>query len=106
MMVGLSVILERQRANSDHHHHPSPRVISKASTCLQVIKSPGGDSQPSFLGFLDRCFLCNRKLLSGEDIYMYKGDKAFCSVECRYKQISMDEQTNNCTTRINGCTKG
>nr|XP_009598547.1 FCS-Like Zinc finger 15-like [Nicotiana tomentosiformis]XP_016484345.1 PREDICTED: uncharacterized protein LOC107804910 [Nicotiana tabacum] len=34
-------------------------------------------------GFLDSCFLCKQKLLPGQDIYMYKGDRAFCSVECR-----------------------
>ncbi|CAK9168288.1 unnamed protein product [Ilex paraguariensis] len=42
--------------------------------------------------FLDHCFLCKQKLLPGKDIYMYKGDKAFCSVECRCRQMFMDEE--------------
>ncbi|CAI8590117.1 unnamed protein product [Vicia faba] len=42
--------------------------------------------------FLELCFLCRKRLLPGKDIYMYKGDKAFCSVECRCKQIFMDEE--------------
>ncbi|KAK8365518.1 hypothetical protein V6Z12_A02G060100 [Gossypium hirsutum] len=42
--------------------------------------------------FLEQCYLCKQKLLPAEDIYMYKGDKGFCSVECRCRQILMDEE--------------
>jgi len=41
--------------------------------------------------FLRACYLCKRQLNQGKDIYMYRGDKAFCSVECRYQQILMDD---------------
>jgi len=41
-------------------------------------------------GFLNSCHLC-MKNLDGKDIYMYRGDKAFCSTECRYRQIVADE---------------
>jgi hypothetical protein len=41
--------------------------------------------------FLNSCYLC-RKQLHGLDIFMYRGEKAFCSAECRCKQISMDER--------------
>ncbi|KAI3924819.1 hypothetical protein MKW98_031070 [Papaver atlanticum] len=41
--------------------------------------------------FLSSCFLC-RKKLHGKDIYMYRGEKAFCSTECRYQQIAADER--------------
>ncbi|KAL1822425.1 hypothetical protein ACET3Z_009203 [Daucus carota] len=40
--------------------------------------------------FLSSCYLCKKKL-HGLDIFMYRGEKAFCSAECRYKQISSDE---------------
>lgn len=40
--------------------------------------------------FLSCCYLC-RKCLHGKDIYMYRGEKAFCSKECRYQQIVSDE---------------
>nr|CAD1817074.1 unnamed protein product [Ananas comosus var. bracteatus] len=43
--------------------------------------------------FLEHCFLCNKKLSHGQDIYMYRGDRAFCSVECRCRQIYMDEES-------------
>lgn len=40
--------------------------------------------------FLNSCFLC-KKQLHGLDIFMYRGETAFCSDECRYKHISFDE---------------
>lgn len=46
--------------------------------------------------FLHACYLCKRQLNHGKDVYMYRGDKAFCSVECRYQQILMDERTEKC----------
>ncbi|KAL5974214.1 hypothetical protein ACLOJK_030877 [Asimina triloba] len=47
--------------------------------------------------FLSACYLC-RKKLDGLDIFMYKGDKAFCSVECRCKQILSDEHKEKCVS--------
>ncbi|EXB76740.1 hypothetical protein L484_002533 [Morus notabilis] len=41
--------------------------------------------------FLSSCHLC-RKKLHGKDIYMYRGEKGFCSAECRSSQIMMDER--------------
>ncbi|XP_068641042.1 FCS-Like Zinc finger 14-like [Aristolochia californica] len=45
--------------------------------------------------FLSSCYLC-RKKLHGLDIFMYRGDKAFCSVECRCQQMLTDEMKENC----------
>ncbi|ESQ34882.1 hypothetical protein EUTSA_v10008681mg [Eutrema salsugineum] len=42
--------------------------------------------------FLSLCCLCKKKL-QGKDIYMYKGDKGFCSVECRSVNI-LEENLN------------
>ncbi|CAA6671192.1 unnamed protein product [Spirodela intermedia] len=41
--------------------------------------------------FLSRCFRC-RRALHGIDIFIYRGDKAFCSAECRSRQIASEEQ--------------
>ncbi|KVH87954.1 uncharacterized protein LOC112502784 [Cynara cardunculus var. scolymus] len=57
---------------------PSPPVAIGGVTVFQ-----DGD-------FLSSCNLCKKKL-HGLDIFMYRGEKAFCSEECRYKQISIDE---------------
>ncbi|PIN26747.1 hypothetical protein CDL12_00466 [Handroanthus impetiginosus] len=42
--------------------------------------------------FLRSCGLCNRLLSPGRDIYMYRGDTAFCSLECREQQMKQDER--------------
>jgi len=56
--------------------------------------------------FLDACRLCNRRLGHGRDIYMYRGDNAFCSVECREQQIAMDERKEKSAAGITGMKKG
>ncbi|XP_028786853.1 FCS-Like Zinc finger 15-like [Neltuma alba] len=100
-MVGLSVVLESQRGVIPSS---TPQVINK--TTISILNKPSSsashrrpDSQvPTFL---DQCCLCGKRLSPGNDIYMYKGDRAFCSVECRCQQIFMDEeesiQIENCS---------
>ncbi|XP_010508268.1 PREDICTED: uncharacterized protein LOC104784870 [Camelina sativa] len=41
--------------------------------------------------FLESCSLCRKHLGLNSDIFMYRGDKAFCSKECREEQIESDE---------------
>ncbi|CAA2974483.1 Hypothetical predicted protein [Olea europaea subsp. europaea] len=41
--------------------------------------------------FLDACSLCNQPLSTNKDIFMYRGNIPFCSVECRRDQIEIDE---------------
>ncbi|KAK1278442.1 hypothetical protein QJS04_geneDACA014445 [Acorus gramineus] len=47
--------------------------------------------------FLRICEFCKRRLVPGRDIYMYRGDTAFCSSECRQKQMNMDERKEKCS---------
>ncbi|KAI8014503.1 FCS-Like Zinc finger 5 [Camellia lanceoleosa] len=47
--------------------------------------------------FLRACSLCKRRLVPGRDIYMYKGDSAFCSLECRQQQMNHDERKDKCS---------
>ncbi|CAN6442143.1 unnamed protein product [Victoria cruziana] len=42
--------------------------------------------------FLSTCYTCKKKLADGEDIYMYRGEKAFCSPDCRWREIMIDEE--------------
>ncbi|XP_022761228.1 uncharacterized protein LOC111307474 [Durio zibethinus] len=107
-MVGLSVVLENQKSdNNNINSKKTPQVISKTSMAINSNSSKVSSlSSSCFLfshttnsqlnypvtAFLEQCFLCKQKLLPGKDIYMYKGDRAFCSVECRCKQIFMDEE--------------
>ncbi|KAI3694211.1 hypothetical protein L1987_77173 [Smallanthus sonchifolius] len=41
--------------------------------------------------FLSFCYSCQKKL-EGEDIYMYRGEKAFCSWNCRSEEILIEEE--------------
>ncbi|KAK8552227.1 hypothetical protein V6N13_120639 [Hibiscus sabdariffa] len=47
--------------------------------------------------FLRSCGLCRRRLVPGRDIYMYRGDSAFCSLECRQQQMNQDEKVEKCS---------
>ncbi|XP_062150318.1 FCS-Like Zinc finger 15 [Alnus glutinosa] len=95
-MAGLSVVLEAQKGGVSKK---TPQVINKTNVFLS---KPSPSLPPSSRKnlhspstgptFLDQCFLCDQKLLPGKDIYMYKGDRAFCSVECRCRQIFLDEE--------------
>ncbi|KAL3508116.1 hypothetical protein ACH5RR_033498 [Cinchona calisaya] len=97
-MVGLSVVLEEYKdmiisgKKSVLHQHHHQHVIRKSSTMIKPSPPPPPPSPFSSRGFLDYCFLCKQKLLPGKDIFMYKGDMAFCSEECRCRQIFIDEE--------------
>ncbi|XP_075664067.1 FCS-Like Zinc finger 17-like [Castanea sativa] len=41
--------------------------------------------------FLKMCCLCDKKLSPDKDAYMYRGYQGFCSIECRNRQIVLDE---------------
>ncbi|XP_039120251.1 FCS-Like Zinc finger 13-like [Dioscorea cayenensis subsp. rotundata] len=41
--------------------------------------------------FLSRCYLC-RKRLHGKDIFMYRGEMGFCSEDCRWEQMMMNDE--------------
>ncbi|KAJ8756192.1 hypothetical protein K2173_024739 [Erythroxylum novogranatense] len=41
--------------------------------------------------YLKTCSLCHKKLSLHKDVYMYRGDQGFCSIECRDRQIFLDE---------------
>ncbi|XP_021276372.1 uncharacterized protein LOC110410816 [Herrania umbratica] len=45
--------------------------------------------------FLSSCHLCKREL-HGLDIFMYRGERAYCSAECRDKQITSDDHKEIC----------
>ncbi|RCV05258.1 hypothetical protein SETIT_1G068800v2 [Setaria italica] len=49
--------------------------------------------------FLSRCYLCDKRL-DGLDIYMYRGENAFCSSECRCHQMLMDDRPENCRSEV------
>ncbi|KAJ4953555.1 hypothetical protein NE237_030387 [Protea cynaroides] len=105
--VGGGTSLFRPRAGTDdgvsddyRRRHTSSVFCESPPACVGI----GGDSAmleiPAFLtpDFLSSCHLC-RKKLHGRDIYMYRGEKAFCSTECRYQQIVTDEKKEKCRAK-------
>lgn len=42
--------------------------------------------------FFETCFLCKKKITQKNDVFMYGYLRAFCSSECREKQIIVDEK--------------
>lgn len=45
--------------------------------------------------FLSFCHACHKQLGHANDIFIYRGDKAFCSNECRYREMLFDEAVDN-----------
>ncbi|KAG0516205.1 hypothetical protein BDA96_10G342200 [Sorghum bicolor] len=43
------------------------------------------------LHYLESCYLCKQSIACDRDVFMYKGDAAFCSEDCRDDQMDMDE---------------
>ncbi|XP_052202735.1 FCS-Like Zinc finger 10-like [Diospyros lotus] len=60
----------------------SPKKLKTATECPAFY--PAGD-------FMSCCYSC-KKRLEGEDIYIYRGEKAFCSESCRSQEILMEEE--------------
>ncbi|XP_038974074.1 FCS-Like Zinc finger 15-like [Phoenix dactylifera] len=106
-MAGLSVLLEAQK-NSPKNTQILIKTSVLRNSSLSSIPSPippPPNSFPMTSPFLKFCYLCRGRLQEGKDIYMYRGDRAFCSVECRCKQIWMDEESgrrDNCSLAAAG----
>ncbi|KAJ3673759.1 hypothetical protein LUZ60_005751 [Juncus effusus] len=63
---------------------PPPRSIQRRSSSAADLPAP-----PHFLA---ACGLCQRKLGPGVDAFIYRGEVAFCSMECRHYMIREEEQ--------------
>ncbi|XP_059642347.1 FCS-Like Zinc finger 10-like [Cornus florida] len=95
-------------------HGPNPKTIHIFGDCIlecdnydlakfskkeenEIDMSPAMAVEPSEIpvphpcnDFLSFCYTCKKKL-DGEDIYMYRGEKAFCSWSCRAEEILIEE---------------
>lgn len=87
-------------------HGPNPRTTHIFDNCVvknccgvvgfssprkgNVFLSEKSQDYPS-KNFLSFCHTCKKNLEQGKDIYIYRGEKAFCSHECRNKEILLDE---------------
>ncbi|KAL8171582.1 hypothetical protein V2J09_023386 [Rumex salicifolius] len=96
LSTGLRLVLDQYISNADSpliNNYATGVVLQKQSNIFKSIvvpTSPDGKESDSDC-FLSSCHLCKKRLKSGEDVYMYMGDQGFCSVDCRSRQIAMDE---------------
>ncbi|XP_060180365.1 FCS-Like Zinc finger 8 isoform X2 [Lycium barbarum] len=86
---------------------PNPRTTHIfddciVESCCGVVKYSESRKENEFINpsppmsypsenFLSFCHTCKKNLGIGKDIYMYRGEKAFCSSDCRYKEMMLEE---------------
>lgn len=123
--MGASEMAPSSEDSSTQNHHqmigdPHHAAVGAEEVCLNYYSNSNGLYDQRFLAsmvsprinqrrssagalletahFLRTCGLCNRRLAHGKDIYMYRGDTAFCSVECREQQMKNDEIKEKCSS--------
>ncbi|KAK6929942.1 Zf-FLZ domain [Dillenia turbinata] len=84
-------------------HGPNPTTTHifdncVVESCCGVVGFSDAKEENVFFGtrfpsesFLSFCYHCKKNLGHGKDIFMYRGEKAFCSHECRYQEMLMEE---------------
>ncbi|KAJ8534728.1 hypothetical protein K7X08_016456 [Anisodus acutangulus] len=87
--VGSNLIKKREYFDGQFIGNTNSNAYHKA------VNDGGDTAMFRTADFLNSCFLC-KKHLQGLDIFMYRGEKAFCSAECRCTQISIDEHKEKC----------
>ncbi|KAF8672933.1 hypothetical protein HU200_049127 [Digitaria exilis] len=90
-MAGLVMLLETTTASQQKHHLLRHAARTTPLSCPSSSSPSRAPAPASCSSFLQRCFLCNRELAGGMDIYMYRGDRAFCSEECRCRHILLED---------------
>ncbi|OMO77642.1 hypothetical protein CCACVL1_14898 [Corchorus capsularis] len=76
-------------------HGPNPKTTHIFDNCVVenycTVKEKPKSAPESFLSF---CHTCKKNLEQKIDIYIYRGEKAFCSQECRYQEMLLDGEDN------------
>nr|XP_043636060.1 FCS-Like Zinc finger 8-like [Erigeron canadensis] len=72
-------------------HGPNPKTTHIYDNCV-VERCCGirvGSAEPT-LDVISFCHTCRKNLGEDSDIFMYRGEKAFCSEECRCQEMILD----------------
>ncbi|KAI5597127.1 hypothetical protein BDE02_02G047800 [Populus trichocarpa] len=73
-------------------HGPNPTTTHIFDNCVvENCYSLSDMSKSEPRSFLSSCYTCKKNLQQKNDIYIYRGEKAFCSQECRYQEMLLDE---------------
>lgn len=74
---------------------PKPRTTHIFDNCIvESYHTMSDQSSSGSENFLSFCYTCRKNLEQKIDIYIYRGEKAFCSQECRYQEMLLDEVGN------------
>ncbi|XP_051142738.1 FCS-Like Zinc finger 10-like [Andrographis paniculata] len=81
--------------SSSTHQEMPPATVMKAGEPSKIldIESPlrvGQPDQVKIGGFLERCHFCKKRIAQNSEVFMYSNLCAFCSAECRDRQIALD----------------
>jgi len=91
------------RKNSSNIGFDTEIVKKHGRVMFEISSTRVSDDDVDFpdSDFLSFCCHC-RKTLHGKDVYMYRGEKAFCSTECRHVEIVKDErkEKQQCTSKL------
>nr|CAD1819773.1 unnamed protein product [Ananas comosus var. bracteatus] len=77
-------------------HGPNPKTTHIFDNCIIESRCCGCANEGDLAGsggggLLSSCHACNKRLGQGDEIFMYRGEKAFCSSECRHQEMLLDE---------------
>ncbi|KAA8540426.1 hypothetical protein F0562_024655 [Nyssa sinensis] len=77
--------------------HPIEKKKMVISESSQMANNPQSStsSYPFDDEFLIFCYTCKKILEKGKDIYIYRGDRSFCSYECRFEEILAEQIQKN-----------
>ncbi|PKU87863.1 FCS-Like Zinc finger 8 [Dendrobium catenatum] len=89
-------------------HGPNPRTIHIFDTCTlencnnvlspsrrEIKFSIDGSSKFPSVNSLSFYQSCRKKIVQGKDIFMYRGEKVFCSYDCGNREMVLDDETEN-----------
>ncbi|XP_030948473.1 FCS-Like Zinc finger 8-like [Quercus robur] len=77
-------------------HGPNPKTTHIFDNCIVETYCSLPDEPNSMLeNFLSFCYTCKKNLEQTKDIYIYRGEKAFCSRKCRYQEMLLDGVENS-----------
>ncbi|KAJ1268688.1 hypothetical protein BS78_07G154000 [Paspalum vaginatum] len=98
LVVGLQILVHHHQHDHGRHGHGHAHAASVVMKQIvrpraaAVVAGAGSRHGHAFsCSFLKACYLCKRELCPDKDVYMYRGDQGFCSEECRWHQILVDE---------------
>ncbi|KAM1042018.1 hypothetical protein ACFX2I_031084 [Malus domestica] len=70
----------------------NPRTTHIFDNCIvESYHTLSDQSSSCSANFLSFCYTCKKNLEQKIDIYIYRGEKAFCSRECRNQEMLLDE---------------